>query len=311
MTVDPVAACGSPPVHRAGRHRRAPGAAHVREHGRVPAAWAASRLRRGPQPDRRPRGPRRDHLRSAPGQHATRAAGHGLGAGPVVEQKHLQFFAFPNETAGLLDALGLSGRYPAVEGDFVGVTHSNAAGNKIDLFLERSLDYEVVWEPSTGALSATATITLTNGAPASGLPGLRDRQLPRPTDRRQGTPHGMEQPVPHPLHAMGRRVGDPRRGTDQLGPLRRARTPGALHLRTRRARGHPSSPIELTGFLAGPQYALDLAAQPLVTAEAVTVSVRVAGASGLRRLDRSRWQEDRVAGSFSLLEDLRIATVRR
>ena len=231
--------------------------------------------------------------------------------GPVVEQKHLQFFAFPNETAGLLDALGLSGRYPAVEGDFVGVTHSNAAGNKIDLFLERSLDYEVVWEPSTGALSATATITLTNGAPASGLP---DYVIGNFLDRRIGDkapPAGWNNlflTLYTPWEDVSATLdGEPisLARFDELG--RRALStyvlvgPGATRRLT----------IELTGFLAGPQYALDLAAQPLVTAEAVTVSVRVAGASGLQATGPVQVAGDRVAGSFSLLEDLRIATVRR
>lgn len=231
--------------------------------------------------------------------------------GPVVEQKHLQVFAFADGTGEFLDALGLSGRYPAVEGDFVGVTHSNAAGNKIDLFLKRSLDYDVVWEPATGALSATVTITLTNEAPASGLP---DYVIGNSLERRMGDeapPAGWNN-----LFLTLYTPWDDRSATLDGEPItlsridelnRRALSiyvpigPGATRTVT----------VELAGFLAGPQYVLDLAAQPLVSPEAATVSVRVAGASRLRAAGPVEVAGERVGGSFLLLEDTRIATVRR
>lgn len=47
---------------------------------------------------------------------------------------------------------------------------NNAGGNKIDLFLRRTLDYAVTWNPTTGVVDGTLTVTLHNDAPAKGLP---------------------------------------------------------------------------------------------------------------------------------------------
>jgi len=49
------------------------------------------------------------------------------------------------------------------------VGHLNATANKIDLFLERTLTYDVLIA-SDGALTAELTVALTNTAPATGLP---------------------------------------------------------------------------------------------------------------------------------------------
>lgn len=89
---------------------------------------------------------------------------------PAVETGHLQFYAFAPGEPEFLAALGVDGAFPEVEGDFIGFTTTNAAGNKIDIFLERHLSYSATWDPTTGNLEAAATITLTNNAPTSGLP---------------------------------------------------------------------------------------------------------------------------------------------
>ena len=47
----------------------------------------------------------------------------------------------------------------------------NGSESKIDHFLRRAIDYAVEVDPVTGAASATATVTLTNLAPDSGLDG--------------------------------------------------------------------------------------------------------------------------------------------
>jgi len=230
--------------------------------------------------------------------------------GPVVEGKHLQLFAFADGAPGFLDRLGISGRYPPVEGDFVGITTSNAAGSKIDLFLERSLAYDATWDPSTGAVSATATITLTNTAPASGLPPylignalgdrLGDEVLPdgwnntfltlyTPFDAVTATLDG--QPV-----ALSRQ--------DELG--RRALStfvaigPGETRTLV----------VELEGVLTDRTYVLDLGAQPTVVPEQASVSVRVAGAGSLAVTGPVSAGNGSASGSFPLTRDEEI-TVRR
>ncbi|CAN5528357.1 hypothetical protein BH20ACT2_BH20ACT2_15360 [soil metagenome] len=90
--------------------------------------------------------------------------------GPLVAAGHLGFVPLDSDEADLAQRLGLAGAYRPVVGDVLSVTNTNASGNKIDLFLERSLAYDVRWDPATGSVAATATVTLTNTAPADGLP---------------------------------------------------------------------------------------------------------------------------------------------
>lgn len=231
--------------------------------------------------------------------------------GPVVERKHLQVWAFDPAAGPLLDELGLSGRYPAVEGDFVGVTHTNASGNKIDLFFQRSLDYQVRWDPSTGELRATATVTMTNGAPTSGLPdyvignalgsGLGEGAPPpgshrvlltlyTPWDQTSATLDG--QPV-----ALGAETELSRTALSTFVDL----APGQTRTLV----------VELAGVLEGPDYVLDLAAQPLVTPEEASVSVRVAGDWDLSARGPVEISGSAASGSFPLVRDEEIRIARR
>jgi hypothetical protein len=225
--------------------------------------------------------------------------------GPIVEAKHLQLFAFV-DGADFLDHLGITGRYPAVNGDFVSVTTSNAAGSKIDLFLRRSLDYDVTWDPATGEVQATATITLTNEAPAAGLPDyvignalgrrLGEEQLPpgwnnvfvtlyTPLDHDDATIDGQ------PL-ALSR--------IDELGrhALSTFVTIGPGATRT--------IVVQLTGSVPGPRYALDLAAQPLVEPEQVTLSVTTTGDEPVRATGPVTPNGLEATASFPLQRDQRI-----
>ena len=59
--------------------------------------------------------------------------------------------------------VGLEGAFPAAEGgDLIALTTNNSANNKIDIFMERSIDYEADFDPETGAMTATATVTDSN-----------------------------------------------------------------------------------------------------------------------------------------------------
>ncbi|MGH9212081.1 MAG: DUF4012 domain-containing protein [Acidimicrobiales bacterium] len=89
---------------------------------------------------------------------------------PVVDAGHIQFTTFDESESFYFAGLGLSGLFSSGSNDLVSLVTSNAAGNKIDYFLQRGLRYDATWDPSTGAVAGRITATLTNGAPASGLP---------------------------------------------------------------------------------------------------------------------------------------------
>ena len=90
-------------------------------------------------------------------------------------------FTRPNEEA-LADQLGVSGRLDPVRSDAIAVTSSNFAGNKIDYYLNRAVDYRVELRPNQsltrGDASANLSVVLDNTAPAEGPPADRDRPVP-------------------------------------------------------------------------------------------------------------------------------------
>jgi hypothetical protein len=92
--------------------------------------------------------------------------------GPVVEEGRLIVHLVDGAEQDLVERVGLDGALPPVEGDFVSLTTQNGGNNKIDVFLERALDYQARWDPATGEVRAEATVELRNTAPASGLPGI-------------------------------------------------------------------------------------------------------------------------------------------
>lgn len=74
----------------------------------------------------------------------------------------------PGEEA-LLQSTAIGGSLPSDDRPFVAWSTQNAAGNKVDVYLQRELSFTRA--PTTaGRELGTATLTLTNLAPASGLP---------------------------------------------------------------------------------------------------------------------------------------------
>ncbi len=88
----------------------------------------------------------------------------------------------------MLDAVGLTGAVPDPAGrDLLGVVSRNANPSKIDQFLERSTSAVVRWNPRTGEVGSTVTVTLENTAPTSGLrPTVIGNALGLPTGTNAG-----------------------------------------------------------------------------------------------------------------------------
>jgi len=99
--------------------------------------------------------------------------------GPLVANGRLQFVSFDGADTPLLERLGLLGRVERPgSGDLLGVLTRNANPSKIDVHLQRSTVYDVQWDPLTGDVSATLSVTLTNDAPTTGLPAVVDNPIP-------------------------------------------------------------------------------------------------------------------------------------
>lgn len=89
---------------------------------------------------------------------------------PAVRARDLQLWSSHEEEMDLFRRIGIDGSAERGNVDSFGVTNQNFNGNKIDWFLSRSIAYDIDWDPTTGAVEGTMTVTFENGAPAAGLP---------------------------------------------------------------------------------------------------------------------------------------------
>jgi hypothetical protein len=101
------------------------------------------------------------------------AGGHGSALLSALERaagarRLLVWSAHPDEEAQLAET-AISGMLPRGPAPLTALVVNNAAGNKLDYYLDRSLAYRA-GDCSGGRRSATVTVTLHNAAPARGLP---------------------------------------------------------------------------------------------------------------------------------------------
>ncbi len=89
---------------------------------------------------------------------------------PAFDEQHLRIVSFDEDVGRFFDEVGLTGSLLPVRGDGLVVTTNNAIGNKVDLFLQRTIGYEAEWDPATRTVQSVVSIDLRNDAPSSGLP---------------------------------------------------------------------------------------------------------------------------------------------
>lgn len=205
-----------------------------------------------------------------------RAVGDALG--PAVREGRLHAVTFDEAGRSLLDRLGAVRTFPGGgDGtrDFLSVRSSNNNPNKIDSFLRRDITYEAVVDQRSGEVTATASVVLQNDAPGALLPPYiigneqRAGQETAPPgtntmflsvysnlDLDGATYDGAAVPVAA-QHESGHQV---------YSVLVRVppKSEGTLVLRLRGRLG---------GAVAAGRYHLDLAPQPMVNPDRVTVSV--------------------------------------
>lgn len=109
--------------------------------------------------------------------------------GPLARENRLVAWMTRPDEQDVLARVRMTGELPPLAGgDGLVVALNNASGNKIDVFLEGSATYDVKVNRLRDRVDGTATITLRNEAPSSGLPDYligNALDLPRGTNRIQ------------------------------------------------------------------------------------------------------------------------------
>jgi hypothetical protein len=205
---------------------------------------------------------------------------------PAVTEKRLMVHVFDPEEQELFDEIGASGAFAHPETtDFLSLRTANAGPNKLDTYLQRSLDYRVDFDPRSGRVTAHLDVVLTNNTP----PGLPDYV----TGNRDGYPLGTN--VTYLSLYTPLRVTEV---TEDGFPVTvNWQTELAANVFSReiavQAANTRTLSFVMEGFVAPGDYALSLLSQPLVLDDDVRLTVRTAGAAvppaqnGLERAGRA------------------------
>lgn len=210
---------------------------------------------------------------------------------PAVDGRHLLFTTFDDDEARVLERLGVDGSVPDPTSDGVGIVTVNVGQNKIDYFLTRSSRYDTTWDPDTGNVQGTYSVTLENTAPAEGQPDAvvgyggplsTDPNLPVGTNLLQAYVYTALQPTAVRVDGEPAAVGFQRddRGW-YVSVLVLPLPPG----------GASTIEVDVAGTLDDEdEWRLDVVRQPAVNDDRLVVDVRVDG-------DAATAPESQLAGA--------------
>ncbi len=102
--------------------------------------------------------------------------------GPLADDGRLVAWARDPDEQALFEALGMTGALPPLgSADGFSVVLNNAGANKLDVYLDRRIEYRAEFDPLTRTLTGTIEATFTNSAPTEGLPsGVIDNYVGDP-----------------------------------------------------------------------------------------------------------------------------------
>lgn len=198
--------------------------------------------------------------------------------GPATREGRLLFTVFDPAAQAFLHDQAIDGAFPpaqSVGSDVLSVRTANANPSKIDAYLRRDIDHDVVIEPTTGTLTATTTVTLHNDAPSIGLPDavIGNRQL---VEGLPGPPPGtnrLQLTLYTPHQVVGARLGDESLPLAQLPELGLQSYSAVLEVPPGEAL---EVVFELVGTVDPGSYQATMSSQALAAPDQVRLRVRAA-----------------------------------
>ena len=226
---------------------------------------------------------------------------------PAVRGGHLLAYSTRPSGQAYLASVGMAGAVPPVASDTLELTTQNASANKIDYYLQRTVDDQVhlAPQPSSGApvtarVTARVSVALDNTAPASGLPpiviGPGSPGLVAGESRTFVTLYT-------PLRFSAAALGNLPTGLATLPELGRQADSTFVSVGAGQTATLSATLSGTVRLRAGGWYALDLPSQPLINPDHVEVVVTVApgwqvtGVRGATRLGSDRAEAQLVTAS--------------
>ena len=190
--------------------------------------------------------------------------------GLMADEERLLLLAYDPLAESFFTRLGVDGSFPmALGGDLLGVSHSNKNPSKIDVYLERSIDYDVLFDPTSGSIAGDITVTLDNQVPDRDLPFYLDGHEGARVDLPDGV-NRLELEV-HSPHQLTARIGNrnlPVNVTQEYGVNRYA---VQVEVQPRTA---VDVVFEVNGRIApAGRYSLQMVRQPVVAPDELSLSV--------------------------------------
>lgn len=209
---------------------------------------------------------------------------------PLVRANRLKLYSPHPDEQELFTDIGVAGALPEADGDYFQLVTQNSGESKIDWFQQRSVTYDVRHDPVTGEVAATATVTITNNAPAQG-----ESELLIGGSFDEPTPLGRSRLFVELWSALDLEAAtlDGQRITFQQAREHDRNLYWGLH--TLLPGQTITFELHLRGLLdPGAPYRLDLGMQPVVNPDRVRVSVTPTRGSGEERSWRFRQHEARA-----------------
>lgn len=207
---------------------------------------------------------------------------------PVIRSGRLQVTMFDADINERLARTDLLRRWPENTGaDFLSILQSNAAPTKLDAYLQRSWEYDLSFDPETGAANGTLALTLTSTATAD-LPNYvtaAGEEVPGSEQRRPQDNWTFASLIT-PLIAsepLVNNVPQDRIAFNELGYQRLVA----------RASVTPEQPVtivwQVSGNLTPGDYTLRIAHQPLVNNDRIRVTITPTDGWLLSGFDSITW----------------------
>ena len=215
---------------------------------------------------------------------------------PLADQDRINLWLANDFDGSVASRLGLSGAFPEAPDDLFAIVHQNAGQNKIDTFLERSVDLNTHLDPDAGTVRHNVTVTLDNTAPSAGLPPAilesNDQGLVAGTNR-------MTMSVYSPHRLLDARLNGERAAVETSTEFGLLVYSFALDLE---AGEFATLDLELIGELRDEEtYSMTVASQPLATSDPLSWHLQTT--DGSRVIGPADWSSDADGVRWSSVVD--------